>query len=231
MLIDVLLRHLVIDKRFWSVYQLHFRSHQKSLKRNKKRSSSSISSDVTGVVGGNGNVKGIEKSVLDQVEVAKSSSKLFLYNPEDTKSETGSTATTNTKESRVSSSSNSSNRESNGQNNGLLRAGRTDALIVLATQSYKNDFLYQEAFLCTYRTFISTHDLLEKLVHRFRRFSSSSKNKPFLKSIPPPKTMDTSDDEESTQALHHQYQRVARSSFSLLVSFQFRWNLLMIWII
>ena len=142
-----------------------------------------------------------------------------MYNTEDTKSETGSTTTTNTRESRVSSSSNSSNKESNAQNNGLLRAGRTDALIVLATQSYKNDFLYQEAFLCTYRTFISTHDLLEKLVHRFRRFSSSSKNKPFLKSIPPSKSMDTSDDEESTQALHHQYQRVARSSFSLLVSF------------
>ena len=156
---------------------------------------------------------------MDQLEVAKSSSKLFLYNPDDTKSEAGSTATNNTRETRVSSSSNSSNRESNNQNNGLLRAGRTDALIVLATQSYKNDFLYQEAFLCTYRTFISTHDLLEKLVHRFRRFSSSSKNKPFLKSIPPHNSMDTSDDEESAQALHHQYQRVARSSFSLLVSF------------
>ena len=200
----------------------YFRNHQKSLKRNKKRSTSSVSSDVTGGgVGGNvlGNGKGMEKSVLDQVEVCKSSSKLFLYNAEDNKSETGSTATTNTRESRVSSSSNSSNKETN--NNGLLRAGRTDALIVLATQSYKNDFLYQEAFLCTYRTFISTHDLLEKLVHRFRRFSSSSKNKPFLKSIPHPQAMDTSDDEESIQALHHQYQRVARSSFSLLVSILF----------
>ena len=50
-----------------------------------------------------------------------------------------------------------------------------DGLIVLATQSHKNDFLYQEAFLATYRTFVSTHDLLEKLVYRFRRFSSSSK--------------------------------------------------------
>ena len=76
---------------------------------------------------------------------------------------------------------------------------------------------YQEAFLCTYRTFISTHDLLEKLVHRFRRFSSSSKNKPFLKGIPPP-TNDTSDDEGSAAALQRQCQRVARSAFSLLVS-------------
>ena len=57
----------------------------------------------------------------------------------------------------------------------LLRAGTVDGLIVLATQSHKNDFLYQEAFLATYRTFVSTHDLLEKLVYRFRRFSSSSK--------------------------------------------------------
>jgi hypothetical protein len=179
-----------------------------------------MSSDVTGGMGGSslGNGKGIEKSVLDQLEVAKSSSKLFLYNADDTKSETSSTTTNATRESQVSSTSQTSNRESTTRNNGLLRAGRIDALIVLATQSYKNDFLYQEAFLCTYRTFVSTHDLLEKLVHRFRRFSSSSKNKPFLKSIPPPRALDTSDDEESAQALQHQYQRVARSSFSLLVS-------------
>ena len=103
------------------------------------------------------------------------------------------------------------------QHNGLLRAGTIDALIVLATQSYKNDFLYQEAFLCTYRTFISTNDLLEKLVHRFRRFSSSSKKKTFLKVVPPPQAIDASDDEGTAAALQLQYQRVARSSFSLLV--------------
>ena len=54
----------------------------------------------------------------------------------------------------------------------LLRAGSVDALIVLATQSVKNDFLYQEAFMATYRTFIPTHDLLEKLVQRFRKFNN-----------------------------------------------------------
>ena len=165
-----------------------------------------------------GTGKGIEKSILDQLEVEKSSSKLFLYNTDDNKSETSSTATSATRESHITSTSSAGiNKDSNPQNNGLLRAGRIDALIVLATQSYKNDYLYQEAFLCTYRTFISTHDLLEKLVHRFRRFSSSSKNKPFLKVIPPP-TNDTSDDEGSAAALQHQCQRVARSAFSLLVS-------------
>ena len=33
----------------------------------------------------------------------------------------------------------------------LLRAGSIDALIVLATQSYKNNFLFEEAFVATYR--------------------------------------------------------------------------------
>ena len=164
-----------------------------------------------------GTGKGIEKSILDQLEVEKSSSKLFLYNTDDNKSETSSTVTSATRESHITSAASAGiSKDSNPQNNGLLRAGRIDALIVLATQSYKNDYLYQEAFLCTYRTFISTHDLLEKLVHRFRRFSSSSKNKPFLKVIPP--TNDTSDDEGSAAALQHQCQRVARSAFSLLVS-------------
>jgi len=51
-----------------------------------------------------------------------------------------------------------------------LRAGFIDALIVLATQTIKNDFLYQEAFLTTYRTFIKTEVLVEKLVYRFRKF-------------------------------------------------------------
>ncbi len=60
----------------------------------------------------------------------------------------------------------------------LLRAGTEDALIVLATQSVKNDFLYQEAFMATYRTFITTHDLLEKLVQRFRRFNNRRDDRP-----------------------------------------------------
>ena len=33
------------------------------------------------------------------------------------------------------------------------------------------DFLYQEAFLTTYRTFISAKDLVEKLIYRYHRFS------------------------------------------------------------
>ena len=57
-----------------------------------------------------------------------------------------------------------------------LRAGSVDALIVLATQTIKNDFLYQEAFLATYRTFIKTETLVDKLVHRFTRFSTKSQH-------------------------------------------------------
>lgn len=105
-----------------------------------------------------------------------------------------------------------------------MRAGTLDALIVLATQSHKNDYLYQEAFLSTYRTFISTHDLLEKLVHRFRRFSASSK-KSFLKAKgPSTPTTDPHEqppspesDDEATTAVQLHHQRVARCSFSLLV--------------
>ncbi len=78
----------------------------------------------------------------------------------------------------------------------LLRAGSIDALIVLATQSYKNDFLYQEAFVATYRTFLSTHTLLEKLVHRFRRFNRRT---------------------EAQHEKQQQNKRVAHSAFSLLV--------------
>ena len=57
-----------------------------------------------------------------------------------------------------------------------LRAGSVDALIVLATQTIKNDFLYQEAFLATYRTFIKTETLVDKLVHRFTKFSTKSQH-------------------------------------------------------
>ena len=63
-----------------------------------------------------------------------------------------------------------------------MRGGSVDALIVLATQTIKNDFLYQvgtlrnnifskesdfqEAFLTTYRTFIAPELLIAKLVYR-----------------------------------------------------------------
>ena len=78
----------------------------------------------------------------------------------------------------------------------LLRAGSVDALIVLATQSVKNDFLYQEAFMATYRTFIPTNDLLEKLVQRFRKFNNRR-------------------DDRAQQQMT--YKRVAHCAFSLMV--------------
>ena len=96
------------------------------------------------------NIQETSSSVLDQLIVAKTSTNLFLYN----------------EESSSPSNSIGSNSNSSHPTKDLLRAGTLDALIVLATQSHKNDYLYQEAFLSTYRTFVSTHDLLEKLVHR-----------------------------------------------------------------
>ena len=83
----------------------------------------------------------------------------------------------------------------------LLRAGSVDALIVLATQSVKNDFLYQEAFMATYRTFITTHDLLDKLVQRFRKFNNRR-------------------DDRAQQQMA--YKRVAHCAFSLMV--RLHWN-------
>ena len=80
----------------------------------------------------------------------------------------------------------------------FFRAGSVDALIVLATQSVKNDFLYQEAFIATYRTFVSTHDLLEKLVQRFRKFNNRKDEQQMI------------------------YKRVAHCAFSLMVSSKYR---------
>ena len=73
-----------------------------------------------------------------------------------------------------------------------LRAGGVDHLIILAMESTNRDFVYQDAFLLTYRTFISTYSLLYKLEYRFRRFNN---------------------DKDPVQL------RSARSAFSLLVSF------------
>lgn len=39
------------------------------------------------------------------------------------------------------------------------------------------DFLYQEAFLMTYRTFISPSDLIKKLLLRYNRFSKINDTK------------------------------------------------------
>ena len=65
------------------------------------------------------------------------------------------------------------NNNKQGLASGEVRAGSVDALIVLATQTIKNDFLYQEAFLTTYRTFIKPEVLIAKLVYRFRKFSNA----------------------------------------------------------
>ncbi|VVC29961.1 Hypothetical protein CINCED_3A024353 [Cinara cedri] len=55
----------------------------------------------------------------------------------------------------------------------LVRGGHADALVVHATNAVKNDFMYQEAFLTTYRTFISPLDLIQKLCMRHQRFQNS----------------------------------------------------------
>ncbi|XP_012252189.2 guanine nucleotide-releasing factor 2 isoform X3 [Athalia rosae] len=52
-----------------------------------------------------------------------------------------------------------------------IRGGHPDALIIHATKANKNDFLYQEAFLTTYRTFLSPLELIQKLHRRHQRFS------------------------------------------------------------
>lgn len=51
-----------------------------------------------------------------------------------------------------------------------LIGGAIDALIVHASGSTKKDLVYYEAFLTTYRTFISPKDLINKLLYRERRF-------------------------------------------------------------
>ena len=85
-------------------------------------------------------------------------------------------------EQQPASNSNNNNNRSGGKSSAIgsgsveLRAGSVDALIVLATQTIKNDFLYQEAFLATYRTFIKTETLVDKLVHRFTKFSTKSQH-------------------------------------------------------
>ncbi|CAL1536377.1 unnamed protein product [Lymnaea stagnalis] len=68
-----------------------------------------------------------------------------------------------------------------------VRGGAIDALIVHATQAGKigsegditeqKEFMYQEAFLTTYRMFISPKALMEKLLYRFHKFHHASDNK------------------------------------------------------
>ncbi|KAL4219471.1 Rap guanine nucleotide exchange factor 1 [Mactra antiquata] len=54
-----------------------------------------------------------------------------------------------------------------------IRGGSIDALIVHATAANKTEFMYQEAFLTTYRTYIASKDLIDKLLYRFNKFQYS----------------------------------------------------------
>lgn len=54
-----------------------------------------------------------------------------------------------------------------------VRGGPVDALIAYATQP-NGSLLYQEAFLTTYRTFISSTELIDKLIRRLQ-FSGKKK--------------------------------------------------------
>ncbi|XP_066595509.1 guanine nucleotide-releasing factor 2-like isoform X3 [Prorops nasuta] len=59
-----------------------------------------------------------------------------------------------------------------------IRGGHPDALLVHATKANKHDekesdFLYQEAFLTTYRTFMQPLELIQKLHRRHQRFACS----------------------------------------------------------
>ncbi|XP_043684153.1 guanine nucleotide-releasing factor 2 isoform X4 [Vespula pensylvanica] len=59
-----------------------------------------------------------------------------------------------------------------------IRGGHPDALLIHATKANKHDekesdFLYQEAFLTTYRTFMQPLELIQKLHKRHQRFSCS----------------------------------------------------------
>ncbi|XP_060788322.1 rap guanine nucleotide exchange factor 1 [Neoarius graeffei] len=58
-----------------------------------------------------------------------------------------------------------------------VRAGSGDILLVHATETDRKDLvLYCEAFLTTYRTFLTPEDLIKKLHYRYTRFSHSSDN-------------------------------------------------------
>ncbi|XP_023311125.1 guanine nucleotide-releasing factor 2 isoform X3 [Anoplophora glabripennis] len=60
-----------------------------------------------------------------------------------------------------------------------IRGGPIDALIIQATKATKNGvFMYQEAFLTTYRTFISPYELITKLIRRYNHFYYQPDKKP-----------------------------------------------------
>ncbi|XP_064617098.1 rap guanine nucleotide exchange factor 1-like isoform X2 [Liolophura sinensis] len=68
-------------------------------------------------------------------------------------------------------------RKKKGEDGPDIRGGTVDALIVHATTAGKNDLMYQEAFLTTYRTFISPRELIDKLLYRFHKFHHCSDHK------------------------------------------------------
>ncbi|XP_015423350.1 PREDICTED: rap guanine nucleotide exchange factor 1 isoform X7 [Myotis davidii] len=56
-----------------------------------------------------------------------------------------------------------------------VRGGSGDILLVHATETDRKDLvLYCEAFLTTYRTFITPEELIQKLQYRYEKFSSSA---------------------------------------------------------
>ncbi|XP_026667048.1 guanine nucleotide-releasing factor 2 isoform X7 [Ceratina calcarata] len=60
-----------------------------------------------------------------------------------------------------------------------IKGGHPDALLIHATKANRHDekesdFLYQEAFLTTYRTFMQPLELIQKLHRRHQRFSCSA---------------------------------------------------------
>ncbi|ESP03242.1 hypothetical protein LOTGIDRAFT_137628, partial [Lottia gigantea] len=64
-----------------------------------------------------------------------------------------------------------------GEDGPSIRGGMVDALVVHATAAGKTEFIYQEAFLTTYRTFLSPKELIEKLLYRFYKFQHATDSK------------------------------------------------------
>ncbi|XP_072016691.1 rap guanine nucleotide exchange factor 1-like isoform X1 [Amphiura filiformis] len=58
-----------------------------------------------------------------------------------------------------------------------IKGGPVEALIVYACDADRKDLVYYEAFLSTYRMFISPNELLSKLLNRYKRF----RHKPDMK--------------------------------------------------
>ncbi|CAH1785884.1 unnamed protein product [Owenia fusiformis] len=55
-----------------------------------------------------------------------------------------------------------------------IKGGMLDALVVHATAATKHDFMYQEAFLTTYRTMLTPKELIDKIMYRYNKFNPHS---------------------------------------------------------